>query len=110
MSLHDDHRALIGVAASGFLFLSLAIAVLPAYEAQKTPPIVSAVPSAEVTRGRELYLREGCAVCHTQFVRNLAVEESWVSPIFALGFRPLYLLAALFAVVGANARPCKMAR
>ena len=76
-SLHDDHRALIGVAACGFLFLSLAVAVLPAYEAQKTPPIVAAEPSGEVARGRELYIREGCAVCHTQFVRNLAVDAPY---------------------------------
>lgn len=76
MSLHDDHRALVSVAALGFLFLSLMIAVLPAYEAQKTilpPPPVS----AEITRGREIYLKEGCAVCHTQFVRDLAVDAPY---------------------------------
>ena len=77
MSLHDDHRALVGVAAFGFLFLSLTIAVLPAYEAQKTPPLTLSAPSAEVRRGRELYLKEGCGVCHTQFVRNLAVDAPY---------------------------------
>ncbi len=77
MSLHDDHRALVSVASLGFLFLSLVIAVLPAYEAQKTtsrhPPAVS----AEITRGRAIYLKEGCATCHTQFVRDLAVDAPY---------------------------------
>ncbi|MEO0996560.1 MAG: cbb3-type cytochrome c oxidase subunit II [Pseudomonadota bacterium] len=77
MSLHDNHRLLIAVAALGFLFLSLTVAVFPAYEAQKTPPVVRPPDTAEIRRGRELYLREGCGVCHTQFVRNLAVDAPY---------------------------------
>ncbi len=77
MSLHDNHRLLIAVAALGFLFLSLTVAVFPAYEAQKTPPVVRPPATAEVRRGRELYLLEGCGVCHTQFVRNLAVDAPY---------------------------------
>lgn len=77
MSLHEDHRALVGVAALGFLFLSLMIAVLPAYEAQKTPPISNSAMTDEVAHGRALYIKEGCAVCHTQFVRDLAVDAPY---------------------------------
>ncbi len=77
MSLHDDHRALVGVAAFGFLWLSLLIAVLPAYEAQKTPAIDRTAVTDDVARGRALYLKEGCAVCHTQFVRELAMDAPY---------------------------------
>ena len=35
MSLHTNHRLLLSVAALIFLFLTLFIAVLPAFEAEK---------------------------------------------------------------------------
>ena len=78
MSLHTDHRSLIGTAATVFLILSIIIAVLPAFQAQKTPPtpgLSELGPSA--SRGRALYLKEGCAVCHTQFVRDLPVDAPY---------------------------------
>ncbi len=78
MSLHTDHRALLAVAFGGFFILSLIIAVMPAYEVEKVPPSpgIGAVEGA-VARGRALYLKEGCAVCHTQFVRDLPMDEPY---------------------------------
>ncbi len=78
MSLHTDHRSLLAVAFGGFLVLSLIIAVLPAYEVEKAPP-GAGITQAEgaVARGRALYLKEGCAVCHTQFVRDLPVDAPY---------------------------------
>ncbi|MFT5350151.1 MAG: cytochrome c oxidase cbb3-type subunit 2 [Planctomycetota bacterium] len=78
MSLHTDHRTLIGTAATVFLILSIIIAVLPAFQAQKTPATIGSSelePSA--ARGRVLYLKEGCGVCHTQFVRDLPVDAPY---------------------------------
>lgn len=78
MSLHTDHRALLAVALGGFLVLSTLVAVMPAFEATKTPPVAgAAAASASALRGREIYIREGCTVCHTQFVRDLAVDAPY---------------------------------
>lgn len=78
MSLHTNHRMLIAVALTGFLVLSLIVAVLPAFEVEKIPPtpgIELAEPAIE--RGRDLYLKEGCGYCHTQFVRDLPVDSPY---------------------------------
>ena len=78
MSLHTQHRMLIAIAAITFLFLSIFIAVLPAFEAERTPPLVGIKPlSLEEASGRALYLKEGCATCHTQFVRDLPVDTPY---------------------------------
>ncbi len=78
MSLHTQHNQLIGIAALLFLILSLVIAVLPAFEAERTPPLSGIEQlSDEAKRGRVLYLEEGCGYCHTQFVRDLPVDKPY---------------------------------
>ena len=78
MNLHTDHRALVAVAALGFLALTAVIAILPAFEIQRTQPLGgAAAPSPEVAHGRELYLKEGCGFCHTQFVRDLEIDRPY---------------------------------
>ncbi|MGH8575170.1 MAG: cbb3-type cytochrome c oxidase subunit II [Gammaproteobacteria bacterium] len=78
MSLHTDHRALVAVAVGGLVALTLIIGVLPAFEVQKTGPHLGAhALEALERRGRELYLREGCGFCHTQFVRSLPVDKPY---------------------------------
>jgi cytochrome c oxidase cbb3-type subunit 2 len=78
MSLHTQHRALVGLAAGIFLILSLSIAVLPAIEAQRTPPLAGITAlSEEEALGRAIYLEEGCGYCHTQFVRDLPVDAPY---------------------------------
>lgn len=78
MSLHTDHRALVTVSAVGFFVLTLIIAVFPAFEAQKISPLpnIQARNTLE-ERGRELYIIEGCAFCHTQLVRDLPVDAPY---------------------------------
>ena len=78
MSIHTQHHALIVIPAITFLFLSIFIAVLPAFEAEKTPPLPGIEQhEPEVSNGRELYIKEGCATCHTQFVRDLPVDSPY---------------------------------
>ena len=78
MSLHTQHRMLIATSSIIFLVLSIFIAVLPAFEAEKTPPLPSITPlTAEQSAGRSLYLKEGCGACHTQFVRDLPVDAPY---------------------------------
>lgn len=78
INLHTNHVQLIGTASGIFLFLSISIAVLPAINAELTKPLVGIAPlSSEAQRGRELYLKEGCGTCHTQFVRALPVDAPY---------------------------------
>ncbi len=78
MSLHNQHRTLVAVAAMTFLVLSIIIAILPAFEAEKTQPLKGVVKASEnILNGRQIYMQEGCGTCHTQFVRNLPVDENY---------------------------------
>lgn len=78
MSLHTNHRALVAVAITGFVSLTFIIAILPALEVQKTGPHPNKEAlTPEESRGRELYLIEGCTVCHTQFVRALDIDKPY---------------------------------
>lgn len=78
MSRHTDHRLIVGGAAGLFVLLSLTIAVMPAFEAQKTAALPGIVRlEGEAALGREIYLQEGCGVCHTQFVRDLPVDAPY---------------------------------
>lgn len=78
MNPHHQHHSLAIVASISFLTLSTIIAVLPAVEADRAKPLPGIQPpSAEVASGRALYLKEGCATCHTQFVRDLPVDAPY---------------------------------
>lgn len=76
MSLHTDHRALVAVAAIGYLALTLVIGILPAFEVQKTRALPDTpVPTSDEALGRRIYMAEGCGYCHTQFVRDLDLDK-----------------------------------
>ncbi len=78
MRLATDHRALLAVAFGGFLALSMLVAVLPAFDAAKAmPPADVELQDVSAGRGRDTYIREGCATCHTQFVRDLPVDAPY---------------------------------
>lgn len=94
MRVDQDHKMLVGLSASIFIVLSIIIGILPAYEAQKTPPLDGIeYSSAEVAPGRALYIKEGCGTCHTQFVRALPVDAPYgrgsIPEDFALEDPPL---------------------
>ncbi|MEZ5599239.1 MAG: cytochrome-c oxidase, cbb3-type subunit II [Pseudomonadales bacterium] len=47
------------------------------FEQTKTPPVPGLAPYTAVQlEGRDIYIREGCTVCHTQMVRTLASESA----------------------------------
>ncbi len=78
MSLHTQHRLLIGIPALVYFVLSVVISVLPAYEIEKTQALKGIVElTTTEMAGRHLYLKEGCGVCHTQFVRDLQVDKPY---------------------------------
>jgi len=80
MNISDNHNALVAYSIIVFLVLSLIIAVLPAFDMEKVKPHANVVRPADGSLealGRELYMKEGCAVCHTQFLRNLPVDAAY---------------------------------
>jgi cytochrome c oxidase cbb3-type subunit 2 len=74
--LHRDHRAIVAFAGIGYLILTLVTAILPASKVQETPSLPGApARTSAAERGRQLYLKEGCGFCHTQFVRDLPMDK-----------------------------------
>ncbi len=68
----------------------LMVVVLPAQEAESAQPTILADESriypegADVTIGRDIYLREGCSYCHTQAVRPI-VTDLGLGPVSVAG-------------------------
>jgi cytochrome c oxidase cbb3-type subunit 2 len=78
MNFHTNHRALVAFAFFSYLTLTTLIAILPAASVQNTPGLPGAAArSALAEEGRAIYLREGCGYCHTQFVRDLAMDRPY---------------------------------
>ena len=79
--LHTSHRAIVAVAAIVFFVLTLVMAVLPALREQAFPALAGIKPRGhEEERGRQVYMREGCGFCHTQFVRDLPMDRPYGRP------------------------------
>lgn len=76
--LHRNHRAIVALAGLGFATLTLIIVILPASQVLDTAPLPGAtLRTAEEEYGRQIYLKEGCGFCHTQFLRDLPVDRSY---------------------------------
>jgi len=61
--------------------LTLLMAVLPALRERALSTPTGARPRGhEEERGRQVYLREGCGFCHTQFVRDLPMDRPFGRP------------------------------
>jgi cytochrome c oxidase cbb3-type subunit 2 len=79
--LHTDHRAIVAVAIIVFCVLTLVMAVLPALREQAlSAPAGATRRGGEAERGRHVYMREGCGFCHTQFVRDLPMDQPYGRP------------------------------
>jgi cytochrome c oxidase cbb3-type subunit 2 len=81
MKIFDDHRILFCSAAGLFLGLTLFVAIIPALNNQaNNAPLPNSTPlSADAARGKALYIANGCVACHTQQVRNVAMDKIWGS-------------------------------
>ena len=79
--LHTDHRAIVAAASIVFLVLTLVMAVLPGLREQAlSAPAAVTRRGAEAERGRQIFIREGCGFCHTQFVRDLPMDRPYGRP------------------------------
>lgn len=77
-NFHQDHKSLANTALIIFVGLSTLIAVIPAFQMQKTRPLPSMEPlTEEQHRGLNIYVSENCAACHTQQVRNIEMDNVW---------------------------------
>src|SRR5262249_8213020 len=79
--LHTDHRAIVAVAVIVVFVLTRVMAILPALREPAFSDRPIATPRDEVAaRGRQVYMREGCGFCHTQFVRDLPMDRPYGRP------------------------------
>lgn len=78
VNLHKNHFNLVSTSLLIFLFLSILIAVFPAYEMQKVQPLPGMNELTNLEReGLEVYVAENCMACHTQQVRNIEMDQAW---------------------------------
>lgn len=77
MKIQENVSLLLLCAFGIFLVLSVLIAIVPAAHVSKLSTEDSVEQSEAISSGREIYLSEGCATCHTQFVRELAVDAAY---------------------------------
>jgi cbb3-type cytochrome c oxidase subunit II len=74
----DNVRVLVLSAAGIYAFLAIIMGVIPGTILSKIPPSPGLVPlSAVASRGRDVYVAEGCSYCHTQQVRPVAQDRVW---------------------------------
>ncbi|GAC1426341.1 MAG: cbb3-type cytochrome c oxidase subunit II [Candidatus Velthaea sp.] len=73
---------LLGVSAGSiYLVLALGMAVWPGFALSATAPTPGAVELTAIeAHGRDAYVAEGCAYCHTQYVRPLAQDAVYGRP------------------------------
>ncbi|MCO6499888.1 MAG: cbb3-type cytochrome c oxidase subunit II [Vicingus serpentipes] len=79
INLHKDHKSLLTIIVFVFLGLSTLIAIIPAYNMQtKVTPLSKSTALTQSERnGLKTYISEGCVSCHTQQVRNIAMDNKW---------------------------------
>lgn len=79
IDFHKNHRLLVGMAFTGFVVLSIIVAIVPAYQIQENnaPLPGSVAMSEEAEKGMRVYVAEGCVACHTQQVRNIDMDKVW---------------------------------
>lgn len=78
LDFNRDHKALVATALGVFLFLSIGIAVIPAFQMEDYGPLPDQPKmTAEELQGQKVYIAEGCVACHTQQVRNIEMDKMW---------------------------------
>lgn len=81
MKFTHDYRWLFGAVFALFLALTIAVAIIPALQNQANyAPLPNSVElTAAQKAGKDVYIANGCVACHTQQVRNVAMDKVWGS-------------------------------
>src|SRR5690348_16429846 len=93
MEYFNDHRKLFLTAFALFAALTLLVAILPAINNQNNnSPLPGAEKlSDEAKAGKAVYVANGCVACHTQQVRNVAMDKVWgTRPSIAADYADLH--------------------
>ncbi|CAN5744283.1 cbb3-type cytochrome c oxidase subunit II [soil metagenome] len=79
MEYFNDHKKLFLTALGLFLFLTILVAILPAFYNQKNNAPLSDTEalSGNALAGKAIYVANGCVACHTQQVRNVDMDKMW---------------------------------
>ena len=79
MEFFNQHTKLFGAALSLFLFLTLFVAILPAWNNQQNnKPLPGAhLLTADEMEGKKIYVASGCVACHSQQVRNVDMDKAF---------------------------------
>jgi cytochrome c oxidase cbb3-type subunit 2 len=79
MTLFNNHIRLFGLATALFIGLSCVVAIMPAIRNQQNnAPLPDAVAlEGDALKGKEVFISQGCVACHSQQVRNVAMDEVW---------------------------------
>lgn len=90
MSLHKKFEEHTGLLIFGILFVSSIgglVQILPilSQESLETPSTNTRVYDAVELTGRDIYIREGCHVCHSQQIRPLIAEVERYGPYSRAG-------------------------
>jgi len=90
LSLHRKLEEHVGLLIFGILFVSSIgglVQILPVLEQEslETPAANTRVYSAVELTGRDIYIREGCSVCHSQQIRPLIAEVERYGPYSRAG-------------------------
>jgi cytochrome c oxidase cbb3-type subunit I/II len=76
--LSHAHVVAFGAGVGFFALSFIVLAIIPGkeleHEIKRVAPVTMATLTASEQRGRVIYGREGCAYCHTEQVRSLAVD------------------------------------
>ncbi|WP_226064120.1 cbb3-type cytochrome c oxidase subunit II [Kaistella polysaccharea] len=77
MEFYNNHKVLFWTALVFFLFLTLQIAILPAFTNQTVyKPLPDAKPlTKDEAAGKAIYVENGCIACHTQQVREVEMDK-----------------------------------
>lgn len=81
MEFYNDHKKLYLAAILFFFGLTLFVCLLPALDNQRTyqPLSTSKAMTEAESRGKAVYISEGCVACHTQQVRNVDMDQPFGS-------------------------------
>jgi cytochrome c oxidase cbb3-type subunit II len=77
---HRSPVAIVVISAAVFAVLSILVALRPAIELDASTPLSLRAQNVAVTRGRALYVAEGCGYCHSQLVRPIFVDAAYGRP------------------------------
>jgi cytochrome c oxidase cbb3-type subunit 2 len=79
MNIFDNHKILFTTALSFFVALSVLVAIIPAINNQNmnAPLPGTDALSGDALKGKYIYIKNGCVACHSQQVRNVAMDNVW---------------------------------